>query len=169
MRAKNGRSSTWPWRTRRRLGRRITRPRVSRPFHYLNHENSHANSTLTLAEIVNGVELPQEGVSNDPKGSNRSRDVHAGKGRDTSTSRVQDVLATLERVLLVVERQGEVGERVDGGAVDGVLAVPGLGSSDPGRSRQSGGMQIRKCGLNWIPIGKNGLTACATARRCRWA
>jgi hypothetical protein len=49
------------------------------------------------------------------------------------------------------------------------LAVPGLGSSDPGRSRQSGGMQIRKCGLNWIPIGKNGLTACATARRCRWA
>jgi hypothetical protein len=108
---------------------------------------SHPVSKLTLAEIVNSVKLPQEGIPDDPKRSNRGGNVHPGKGRDTSTSRVQDVLATLERVLLVVERQGEVGERVDGGAIDGVLAVPGLGGSDPGRSRQAGGMQIRKCAL----------------------
>lgn len=109
--------------------------RISRPFLHYDYKSGHANSTLTLAEIVNGVELPQEGISNDPKRSNRGGNVHPGKGRDTSTPRVQDVLATLERVLLVVERQGEVGERVDGGAVDGVLAVPGLGSSDPDESQ----------------------------------
>ena len=61
--------STWPWRIRQRLQRRISKTvcvTCSRP--------------LTPAQVVDGVILSQESVTDDPKGTRRGRNVHSGKG-----------------------------------------------------------------------------------------
>ena len=88
---------------------------------------------LTLAEIIDRVEFPQKGIPDDPERPDGRGNVHPGKGRDARPTRVQNVLATLERVLLVVEGQREIGERVDGGTVDGVLTVPRFSRADPAK------------------------------------
>lgn len=74
----NGRSSTWPWRTRRRLMK--SRNHITDQLGRFLPPRSHPVSKLTLAEIVNSVELPQEGIPDDPKRSNRGGNVHPGKG-----------------------------------------------------------------------------------------
>lgn len=72
-------------------------------------------------------------VADDPERADRSRDVHAGEGRDAGSASVEDVVLALEGVLLAAKAERELGEAGNRIAVDGVLSVPRLGGADPTR------------------------------------
>jgi hypothetical protein len=41
---------------------------------------------LTPTKIVNGEVLPEESVTDNPQGADRSRDIHPGEGRDAGST-----------------------------------------------------------------------------------
>lgn len=82
-------------------------------------------------QVVDRVVLSQEGITDNPKGSDGSGNIHTDKRRDTSSTSVQDVVFSLERVVFTAKLERELGELGNGVAVDSVLTVPRLSSSDP--------------------------------------
>jgi hypothetical protein len=64
--------------------------------HHLQLGRSESNSVPT--EIVDGVVLSEESVTDDPQGTDGGGDVHTGEGRDTSSTSVEDVVGSLELV-----------------------------------------------------------------------
>jgi hypothetical protein len=115
------RSLTWTWRNQRRLRQRKSATAIS-----------NASTELTPAQIIDGVVLSQESITDDPKGTGRGGDIHSGEGRDTGSTGVEDVVGALEGVRLAAKVQGKVGQVGDLGAVDLVLAVPRFGGADSG-------------------------------------
>jgi hypothetical protein len=97
--------------------------------HHLQLGRGESNSIPT--EIVNGVVLSEESVTDDPQGTDGGGDVHTGEGRDTSSTSVEDVVGSLELVDLATEAERHLGKRLDSVTVDSVLALPSLGSPDP--------------------------------------
>ena len=83
------------------------------------------------AEVVDRVVLSEEGVTDDPEGADRGGDVHAREARDARSTGVQDVVLSLERVVLSAKLERQLRQAGDGVAIDGVLAVPRLGRTDP--------------------------------------
>jgi hypothetical protein len=63
-------------------------------------------------------------VTNDPEGADRGRNVHSRERRNTGSARVENVVFTLESVLLAAEEEGKLRQASNRGAVDSVLAVP---------------------------------------------
>ena len=88
-----------------------------------------ANGIAT--QVIDGVVLSEEGVTDNPKGTNGCGDVHSGERRDAGAAGVEDIVLTLEGVLLATKGERHVRQRGDSVAVDGVLAVPRLGGTDP--------------------------------------
>jgi hypothetical protein len=99
--------------------------------HHLQLGRSESNSVPT--EIVDGVVLSEESVTDDPQGTDGGGDVHTGEGRDTSSTSVEDVVGSLELVDLSTEAERHLGKRLDSVTVDSVLSLPSLGGADPGR------------------------------------
>jgi hypothetical protein len=71
--------------------------------HHLQLGRGESNSIPT--EIVNGVVLSEESVTDDPQGTDGGGDVHTSEGRDTSSTSVEDVVGSLELVDLATEAE----------------------------------------------------------------
>jgi hypothetical protein len=118
----------------------------------------YVSAQLTPAQIIDGVVLSQESITDDPKRTSRGGDIHSGEGRDTGSTGVEDVVGSLEGVGLAAKVQGEVGQVGDLGAIDLVLAVPRFGGADSEEGISGDDYEDRK-----------GPTPCATSRRHRKA
>ena len=68
--------------------------------------------------------------TDNPEGTAGEVDVHTGEGGHASPLHLEDVIRTLERVRVATEVEREVGQAGHLVALDGVLAVPRLGSAD---------------------------------------
>lgn len=68
--------------------------------------------------------------TNNPERPAGEVDIEASEGRDTGALDLKDVIRALQRVWLLVEVEGKVGEIGNLCAVDGVLAVPRLLGTD---------------------------------------
>jgi hypothetical protein len=101
------------------------------------HPNSISNRLLGLgktnsrvADIVDRVPPPEEGVSEDGKGAYGLREVHAEEGRDTRSLNLKNVVVSTDGEVVAGQSEGEVGQTVTLVALNGVLAVVGLLSTD---------------------------------------
>lgn len=106
------RTATWSWASG--LGRAV----ADAPNRGLGRLGK-ADSVATL--VVDGVELAEEDVSDDPE--RRSRNVEAGKGAEARALDLEDVVLGRERVRLAAKVEGQVRERLDRVALDGVCAA----------------------------------------------
>jgi hypothetical protein len=79
-----------------------------------------------LAQVIDGVPLAQESITQNSQGTNRSREVHAHKGRDTASLDLEDVVVGANGKVVTTELEADVGKAVTDRAVDGVLAVEAL-------------------------------------------
>jgi len=101
------------------------------------HPNNISNHLLGLgetdsrvADIVNRIPPPEEGVSKDGKGTYGLREVHAEEGRDTRSLDLENVVVSTDGEVVASQSEGEVGQTVTLVALNGVLAVVGLLSTD---------------------------------------
>jgi hypothetical protein len=106
------------------------------------------NSITT--EVIDGEISSEEDVSNNPKRTTRDRDVETLERADASATSIENVIASLEGVLLAVESEGKLRELGDLVTGYSVLSVPTLRStnlsiehlSDIRRSSDEGGASI---------------------------
>lgn len=83
-----------------------------------------------VADIVDRVPPPEEGVSENGKGTYRLREVHTEEGGDTRSLDLEDVVVSTDGEVMAGQSEGEVGQTVTLVALNGVLAVVGLLSTD---------------------------------------
>lgn len=83
-----------------------------------------------LAEVIDRVVAAQESVAQDDKRTSRGGDIHALEGRDTGALELEDVVSGGETVVGASQVEGDVRKRLDLFALDSVLAVPALLSTN---------------------------------------
>lgn len=83
-----------------------------------------------FAEVVDGVVFAEEGVSDDPDGTERGRNVETLEGGYACSLGVENVVCCWEGEVVAREAEGDVWKSGDFVAIDGVSTVPTLGSSD---------------------------------------
>lgn len=80
----------------------------------------------SLAEVIDRVVSAQESIAEDDQGAHGLGEVHAHKGGNAAARHLKDVVRSREAVLGASKAEGDVGEGVALGTVDGVLATVAL-------------------------------------------
>lgn len=89
---------------------------------------SEANSIVT--QVVDAIPSPQESITKNGQRANGFREIHAHERADTRTLYFENVVIGADGKVMASQGQSKVGKRSFLGAVDGVLPIPGLGSTD---------------------------------------
>lgn len=79
-----------------------------------------------VAEVVDRVPPPEEGIAENSEGTHRLGEVHAHEGRDAGALNLKDVVVSRDGEVVAGEREGEVGQTVTLVALNSVLSVEGL-------------------------------------------
>lgn len=83
-----------------------------------------------LAEVVDRVVAAEESIAEDDQGTGRWGDIHALEGRNAASRDLKDVVRGWETVVGTSKVEGDVGKRALLAAVNRVLAVVALLSTD---------------------------------------
>ena len=83
-----------------------------------------------VADIVDRVPPPEEGVTEDSKRTNGLGEVHAEESRDTRSLNLEDVVVGTDGEVVAGQGEGEVGQTVTLVALNGVLTVVRLLSTN---------------------------------------
>lgn len=79
-----------------------------------------------LAKVVNAVPLAQERVTKNGQRTNGLGEVHSHEAADAGALNLQDVVVGGDGEVVTAQSEGEVRQRITGGAVNGVLASEAL-------------------------------------------
>ena len=83
-----------------------------------------------VANIIDTVPAAQEGVTQDSQRTHRLGEIHAHEAADAGALDFQNVVVGANLEGVAGQSEGQVGQRVPGGTVHSVLAVPALGSTN---------------------------------------
>lgn len=110
------------------MRRSQTRHKLSRP--HLSLRLSLGKTNSVVAEVIDRVPPPQEGIAENGERTCRLWKVHAEEGRDAGALDLQDVVVRADGEVVAGQGESQVREGVALVAVDGVLAVVGLLCAD---------------------------------------
>lgn len=93
---------------------------------YSDDLGSFAETNGVVAQVIDRVVLPQEGIAQDGQGTNGFGEVHAHEGRNAGALDFEDVIERRDGEVVTSESEGEIREDVALLALDRVLSVPAL-------------------------------------------
>jgi hypothetical protein len=83
-----------------------------------------------IAKVINAIPSPEEGVSENSKGTNGLGKIHAHKSADAITLHVQNIVIWADGEAVATKVEGKVGKTITFRAINGVLAAPRLCSTN---------------------------------------
>lgn len=84
----------------------------------------------TVAQVIDAVPSPEESIAQNGQGPHGLGEVHAHEGANAGTLDFENVVIRANGEVVASQSHGEVGQRVALRAVDSVLAVPRLRSTN---------------------------------------